>query len=55
MVLGNLGKKVDRIISAVAQWIKQHQDTEYVGNGTNVLWDLMMDKQSYYYKSQNKE
>jgi hypothetical protein len=55
MVLSNLGKKIERITSTVAQWIKQHQDTEYVGNGINVLWDLMTDKQSYYYKLQNKE
>jgi HEAT repeat protein len=39
--LGNLGKKNRDLVTAVVQWIEQHQDSEYVGNGIDVLWDLV--------------
>ncbi len=45
-LLGNLGKKVSGVTSAVAQWVEQYQDAEYVESGINVLWDLVADKQS---------
>ncbi|MBP5975955.1 HEAT repeat domain-containing protein [Brasilonema sp. CT11] len=39
--LGNLGKKTPSLATAVAQWIEQHQDSRYVGNGIDLLWDLV--------------
>jgi HEAT repeat protein len=39
--LGNLGKKNRGLVTAVVQWIEQHQDSEYVGDGIDVLWDLV--------------
>jgi HEAT repeat protein len=39
--LGKLGKKNRDLVTAVVQWIEQHQDSEYVGNGIDVLWDLV--------------
>jgi HEAT repeat protein len=39
--LGKLGLKSSDVLTAVVQWIDRHQDTEYVGSGINVLWDLV--------------
>ena len=39
--LGKLGMKSSEVLPAVVQWIDRHQDTEYVGSGINVLWDLV--------------
>jgi HEAT repeat protein len=39
--LGNLSKKSHIFATAVAQWIEQHQDSEYVGNGIDALWHLV--------------
>jgi len=39
--LGKLGLKSREVLPAVVQWIDRHQDTEYVGRGINVLWDLV--------------
>ncbi|QLE58290.1 NACHT domain-containing NTPase [Nostoc sp. TCL26-01] len=40
--LGNLGKKSSDITATIAQWISQHQDSEYLGNGIDVLWELVV-------------
>ncbi|KST65567.1 HEAT repeat domain-containing protein [Mastigocoleus testarum] len=39
--LANLGKNCNYIKPAVIEWIFQHQDTEYVGNGIDALWMLV--------------
>jgi len=39
--LGKLGLKSSEVLPAVVQWVEQHQDTEYVGSGIDVLWDLV--------------
>ncbi|MEG4280975.1 HEAT repeat domain-containing protein [Microcoleus sp. MON1_C1] len=39
--LGNLGMKSSEVLPAVVQWVEQHQHTEYVGSGIDVLWDLV--------------
>ncbi|MEG4113204.1 MULTISPECIES: HEAT repeat domain-containing protein [unclassified Microcoleus] len=39
--LGKLGLKSSDVLPAVIQWIDRHQDTEYVGLGIDVLWDLV--------------
>jgi HEAT repeat protein len=39
--LGKLGMKSSEVLPAVVQWIDRHQDTEYVGRGIDVLWDLV--------------
>ena len=39
--LANLGKTCSDIAPAVIEWISQHQDTEYVGNGIDALWMLL--------------
>ncbi|MBD2060262.1 HEAT repeat domain-containing protein [Oculatella sp. FACHB-28] len=46
--LGELGKKTavgvpaEHIVFAVAEWIEQHQDSEYVGDGVDALWGLVV-------------
>lgn len=42
MELVDLNKKVPDVTSAVAQWIEQHQDAEYVGSGITALWYLVV-------------
>lgn len=43
MELVDLGKKFrDITTSAVAQWVEQHQDAEYVGSGITALWYLVV-------------
>lgn len=39
--LAELGKNCSDITSTVIEWISQHQDTEYVGNGIDALWMLV--------------
>ena len=39
--LGKLGMKSSDVLTAVVQWIDRHQDTEDVGSGIDVLWDLV--------------
>ena len=39
--LGKLGKKSPKIIPQITQWLEQHQDYEYVGNGINALCDMI--------------
>jgi hypothetical protein len=34
------------VITDVAQWIEQHQDSEYVGNGIDALGHLVAGEQS---------
>ncbi|NER90813.1 HEAT repeat domain-containing protein [Moorena sp. SIO3A2] len=40
--LGNLGKTSNHILPTVIEWIEQHQDSDYVGSGIDVLWDLVV-------------
>ncbi|MBD2504838.1 HEAT repeat domain-containing protein [Anabaena azotica] len=40
--LGKLGKNSPDITANVVEWILQHQDSEYVGTGIDVLWDLVV-------------
>ena len=39
--LRKLGKKASDLIPYIVQWISQHQNSEYVGRGIDVLWDLV--------------
>ncbi|HEY9800215.1 MAG TPA: HEAT repeat domain-containing protein [Leptolyngbyaceae cyanobacterium] len=40
--LVNLGKNSRDITTNVVEWISQHQDSEYLGEGIDVLWDLVV-------------
>ncbi|MBN4001292.1 HEAT repeat domain-containing protein [Nostoc sp. LPT] len=40
--LGKLGKNSSNVTATVAEWISQHQDSEYVGNGIDALWNLVV-------------
>ncbi|NEP36789.1 MAG: NACHT domain-containing protein [Moorea sp. SIO3B2] len=40
--LGNLGKTSNHVLPTVIEWIEQHQDSDYVGSGIDVLWDLVV-------------
>ncbi|NEQ41302.1 MAG: hypothetical protein F6K40_35925, partial [Okeania sp. SIO3I5] len=44
--LGKLGKKSNNILPTIIQWIQQHQDSEYVGRGIDVLWYLIVGEES---------
>jgi len=44
--LGSLGKKSNHILPMIIQWIQQHQDSEYVGNGIDALWYLVVGEES---------
>ncbi len=44
--LGKLGKKSNNILPTIIQWIQQHQDSEYVGRGIDVLWYLVVGEES---------
>ncbi|WP_318720107.1 MULTISPECIES: HEAT repeat domain-containing protein [unclassified Roseofilum] len=37
--LGEFGKQSRDLIPRLVQWISEHQDSEYVGRGIDVLWD----------------
>ncbi len=39
--LGNLGKTSDQVLPLVEQWIETNEDSEFVGNGIDVLWRLV--------------
>ncbi|OKH57182.1 sister chromatid cohesion protein PDS5 [Scytonema sp. HK-05] len=39
--LGNLGKNSGDVATTVVEWVSQHQDSEYVGSGIDVLWELV--------------
>ncbi len=39
--LGNLGKKSRNATTAVAHWIEQNRDSDYVDDGIDALWDLV--------------
>ncbi|NET85051.1 MAG: tetratricopeptide repeat protein [Moorea sp. SIO1F2] len=43
--LGKLGKRSNHILPTVIEWIEQHQDSDYVGSGIDVLWDLVVDRE----------
>ncbi|NEO65631.1 MAG: HEAT repeat domain-containing protein, partial [Moorea sp. SIO4G2] len=43
--LGELGKRSNNVVPTVIEWIEQHQDSEYVGRGIDVLWDLVVDRE----------
>ncbi|MEH1969124.1 HEAT repeat domain-containing protein [Nostoc sp.] len=40
--LGKLGKNSSNVTATVAEWISQHQDSEYVGSGIDALWNLVV-------------
>ncbi|MEH1809230.1 HEAT repeat domain-containing protein, partial [Nostoc sp.] len=42
LALGNLGKNSSNVTATVTEWISQHQDSEYVGNGIDALWNLVV-------------
>jgi len=44
--LGKLGKKSNNILPTIIQWIQQHQNSEYVGRGIDVLWYLVVGSES---------
>ncbi|AOY83182.2 HEAT repeat domain-containing protein [Moorena producens JHB] len=44
--LGKLGKTSNHVIPSVIKWIEQHQDSDYVGSGIDVLWDLVVGRES---------
>ena len=39
--LGKLGKQSPKVKPLVVEWIQQHEDSEFVGSGIDVLWDLV--------------
>ena len=39
--LVDLGRQSDAIERALVKWIEQHQDKNFVGNGIDVLWELV--------------
>ncbi len=42
--LVKLGKKSDTILPTMIEWLEQHPDSESIGNGIDVLWDLVAEK-----------
>lgn len=44
--LDELVKKSSDVLPALTQWISQHQDSDYVGNGIDALWDMVVSEQS---------
>ena len=42
--LGKLGKKSDSILPLVTQWLQQNQNSAYIGNGIDALWDLVAEE-----------
>ncbi|MEH2026910.1 HEAT repeat domain-containing protein [Nostoc sp.] len=40
--LGKLGKNSSNVTVTVAEWISQHQDSKYIGNGIDALWNLVV-------------
>ncbi|MEH2178084.1 NACHT domain-containing protein [Nostoc sp.] len=40
--LGKLGKNSSNVTAIVAEWISQHQDSKYVGDGIDALWNLVV-------------
>ncbi|WP_293038185.1 HEAT repeat domain-containing protein [Moorena sp. SIO1F2] len=42
IALVKLGKTSNHILPTVIEWIEQHQDSDYVGRGIDVLWDLVV-------------
>ena len=38
--LGEIGKNDKEITAVVIKWLKQRQDSEYIGDGIDALWDL---------------
>ncbi|WP_081431317.1 HEAT repeat domain-containing protein [Moorena bouillonii] len=44
--LGKLGKTSNNhVLPSVIEWIEQHQDSDYVGSGIDVLWDLVVGRE----------
>jgi HEAT repeat protein/energy-coupling factor transporter ATP-binding protein EcfA2 len=39
--LGKLGKQSPKVKILIIEWLEQHKDTEFVGNGIDVLWYLV--------------
>ncbi|CAD5968990.1 HEAT repeat domain-containing protein [Planktothrix agardhii] len=39
--LGKLGKQSPKVKPLVVEWIQQHEDSDFVGSGIDVLWDLV--------------
>ncbi len=44
--LGKLGKKSKNFLPTIVQWIQQHQNSEYVGRGIDVLWYLVVGEEN---------
>ncbi len=42
--LRRLGKIHVQIIDSIVQWIEQHQSSEYVDNGIDILWNLVAEE-----------
>ncbi|NEQ81629.1 MAG: tetratricopeptide repeat protein, partial [Moorea sp. SIO2I5] len=40
-----LGKTSNHVLPSVIKWIEQHQDSDYVGRGIDVLWDLVVGRE----------
>ncbi|WP_104909120.1 HEAT repeat domain-containing protein [Nostoc sp. 'Lobaria pulmonaria (5183) cyanobiont'] len=47
--LGKLGKNSSNVTATVAKWISQHQDSEYVGNGIDALWNLVVTEEEFLF------
>ncbi|WP_414574315.1 HEAT repeat domain-containing protein, partial [Nostoc sp. CCY 9925] len=39
--LGKIGKKTSSLATSLAQWIQEQQDSKYVGDAIDLLWDLV--------------
>lgn len=44
--LGKLGKKSPDILPTIVQWLERHQDSKYLGDGIDALWDLVVGERS---------
>jgi HEAT repeat protein len=42
--LRHLGKTSEKVIDAIVQWIDQHRNSRYVGNGVDILWALVAEE-----------
>ncbi|NEQ81669.1 MAG: NACHT domain-containing protein, partial [Moorea sp. SIO2I5] len=43
--LSAFGKTSNHVFPSVIEWIEQHQDSDYVGRGIDVLWDLVVGRE----------
>ena len=40
--LRKLGKRSSQVLPLVVEWIQENEDSKVVGNGIDILWDLVI-------------